>query len=136
MGRARELYGKELDDSWFVCWSYQPMIDSFGEVLVQVDDNDYQGDTRVVYYKDGQYGFLNFGWGSCSGCDALQACDNEEDVDKLIDSLEQDVKWFDSLQELKAYITDSQRKYSYYSHEAEWADFVVKVLALNDETTN
>lgn len=136
MSKARELYGKELDASWFCVSSYQPMIDSFGEVLVQVDDNDYQGDTRVVYYKDGQYGFLNFGWGSCSGCDALQACENEEEVNKLIDSLEQDVKWFDSLQELKDYITDSQRKYSYYSHETEWTDFVVKVLALNDETTH
>ena len=132
MSKARALYGEEVDPSWFCVSSYQPIVDSFGEVLVQVEDNDYSGDTRVAYYKEGKYGFLNFGWGSCSGCDALQACEDENAVDKLIESLEQNVKWFDSLLDLKAYLTNNQRQYSYYSHEENWDDFVVKVLALND----
>ena len=66
---------------------YQPIVDSFGNVLIQVDDADYQGDTRVLYEKDGKYGYLNFGWGSCSGCDALQACCNIEEIQELINSL-------------------------------------------------
>ena len=131
MGRAREFYGDELDDDWMCVYAYQPIIDSFGKVLVQVEDNDYQGDTRVVYEKDGQYGFLNFGWGSCSGCDALQACSSEKEVDDLIDSLEQDVKWFASLDELKNYLTAKERDYSYYYHEDNWSNFVKQVMELN-----
>ena len=134
MGRAREFYGDELDDDLVCVCGYQPIIDSFGKVIVQVEDNDYQGDTRVVYEKDGQYGFLNFGWGSCSGCDALQACSSEKEVDDLIDSLEQDVKWFASLDELKNYLTAKERDYSYYSHEYNWSNFVKQVMELNDNT--
>lgn len=131
MGRARDFFGEELDDKWFCVSSYQPIIESFGKVLIQVDDRDYSGDTRVLYEKDGKYGFLNFGWGSCSGCDALQACKNEQAVDELIDSLEQAVKWFDSLSEAAAYITSKEREYSYYSHEKEWKEFVQQVVVLN-----
>jgi hypothetical protein len=133
MSKARELYGKELDDSWFCVCDYQPIVDSFGEVIVQDEDNDYSGDTRVIYYADGEYGFLNFGWGSCSGCDALQACRSEEDVNKLIESLEQDIEWFDTLKELKEYLTSKDRAVSYYSHEENWPDFVVKVLNLKED---
>lgn len=54
--------------------SYQPIMDSFGNIILQVDDNDYQGDSRLLYREDDRIGFLQFGWGSCSGCDSLQAC--------------------------------------------------------------
>ena len=63
---------------------YRPMIDSFGyEILLQVDDKDYQGDSRLLFRDVSRYGILIFGWGSCSGCDSLQACESLEDVEKL-----------------------------------------------------
>lgn len=132
MSKARELYGSELDHSWFCVSSYQPIIDSFGKVLIQDEDQDYSGDTRVIYYENGKYGFLNFGWGSCSGCDALQACRSEEDVNKLIEELRRDVKWFDTLKELKDYLTSKDRAASYYSHEEDWSGFVTKTLTLKE----
>jgi hypothetical protein len=38
-------------------------------------DNDYQGDSVAVFKSHDQdiYYFSQWGWGSCSGCDALQA---------------------------------------------------------------
>lgn len=60
----------------------------------RLDDNDYQGDTRaLIKGKDGRYGYLKFGWGSCSGCDALQACRSYENLGELISELQQAVRW-------------------------------------------
>lgn len=133
--RARRLYGddyKDSDGTYFYGPSdYNPIIQSLGEVLVQVDDSDYQGDTRVLLRKDGRYGFLNFGWGSCSGCDGLQACSSFREIEELIRGLESDVKWFDTLAEVQAYILDDEaRKASYFWHEEEWARFKNEVVAL------
>ena len=132
--RARRLYPMEEDGYFWGPSSYQPIVDSFGEVLVQVDDSDYQGDTRVLLSKDGRIGFLNFGWGSCSGCDGLQACGSYREVEILIRSLESSISWFDTLAQAKAYVLDDEaRKGSYFWHEGEWEDFKRQVAALEPD---
>ena len=131
LARMERLYPSDGERDYY--WgesSYQPMIEDFGRILVQVDDDDYQGDTRVVYEKDGKHGLLIFGWGSCSGCDALQACNSREETAELIESTEQSIKWFDTLNELIAYVADEDRKTSFYWHEEKWKDFVRQVEAL------
>lgn len=129
--RARALYPEEEEGSWFCVSDYDPIIKSFGEVLVQVDDEDYSGDTRVLLRKNDRYGFLIFGWGSCSGCDALQACNNFREVDELIDNLEGGIKWFDTLAEAQLYIAnDEEREGSYYCHDKEWKRFKSAALAV------
>lgn len=109
--KARDLYPEELkrDDGKTYIYSlwiddYGPILRSFGKILLQVDDDNHQGDSRVIYKKNGQYGFLFFGWGSCSGCDELQACASEKDVDELIVKMRNDIKWFDSKEELKEFL--------------------------------
>lgn len=128
--RARRLFPDQDEGYLFGPSEYQPIIDSLGSVLVQVDDNDYQGDTRVLLQKDGRYGFLNFGWGSCSGCDALQACSSYREIELLIQGLEADIKWFDSKQEAIDYIASKEREASYYFHSSEWRQFVERCSAL------
>lgn len=128
--RAKALYPKAGERTYFdTPYDYDPIIRSFGEVLVQVDDEDWSGDTRVLLRKGNRHGFLNYGWGSCSGCDALQACGSYEEVDQLIDSLEGDIKWFDTLAEAQVYIAnDAERQGSYYYHQAEWGEFKAAVM--------
>lgn len=130
--RARRLFPRNESDSYMYFGDYQPIIDDFGDVLVQVDDDDYQGDTRVLLKKDNKYGLLNFGWGSCSGCDALKACNSYSDVQELINQLEADIEWFDTLQEAKNYILSQNREVSYFYHEAEWKDFCAQVTAYSE----
>lgn len=92
-----ELYGEDADSEYF--WgpsNYQPIIDAIGTPVVQVDDQDCQGDTRVLFADGDRIGFLIFGWGSCSGCDALQACSNPSEVEELASGMEKDTQWFDS----------------------------------------
>lgn len=115
---VRKLYEEDI---WG--WSdYQPMIDAFGKVALQVDDWGYQGDTRVLYHnEDGRVGHLIFGWGSCSGCDSLQACGSLDDVQELANDLENDIKWFDTVEEalhwFKTY--DWEGQYSWFYEETK-----------------
>lgn len=84
---------------------YCPLLNSMGyEILVKVDENDYQGDSLVLYRGDAGYGILNFGWGSCSGCDALQACDKLSEIEELRTSLNESIKWFPTAEEAMDYI--------------------------------
>jgi hypothetical protein len=129
LSRAKALYPEAGEHTYFdTPCDYDPIIRSFGEVLVQVDDGDYSGDTRVFLRKNGRYGFLSYGWGSCTGCDALQSCGSYQEIDELIDSLENNIKWFDTLAEAQAYVAnDEERQGSYYYHEEEWAEFKAAV---------
>jgi hypothetical protein len=117
------------DDFFYVPRDYTPIVRSFGKVLVRVDDEDYSGDTRVLLAQEGRYGVLNFGWGSCSGCDALLGCNSYEAVDRVIDALRAGIRWFDTLEEAQAYVADDEnRQYDYSYHEENWQQFKSAVL--------
>jgi hypothetical protein len=133
MKTAKEIYPEYLKEeqengSFYGPGDYNPIIEEIGKVIIQVDDNDYQGDTRVLFEKDGKYGFLIFGWGSCSGCDSLQACNNMVDIQNLIDGLVKDVQWFDTLNLLQKYFEEKDWELEYSWHQDETKDFIKKVL--------
>lgn len=126
MKKAKEIYENNRSSHWY---DYQPMLDEFGEILIQVDEKGYQGDSFLIYKDDNKYGFLTFGWGSCSGCDALQACTTISEVQELMDRLYNCIKWFDSLQELKDYISDdSIVELQWYFYSDIFKEFKKKVL--------
>ena len=133
MKSAKEIYASELEyrdgEGWFsVCIDYTPMLKEFAEIIVEVDDDDYQGDSRVLY-RDGQrYGYLQFGWGSCSGCDALQACSTIEQVQELMDELYQSIKWFDGKSEALKWFKEHDWEGDYSWHAYEQAEFVKKCI--------
>lgn len=110
------------NQSWFNApYDYNPLLYSIGNVLLKVDDQDYQGDSRLIYHNPntGEFGLLIFGWGSCSGCAALQACGSYEDVDKLRTELQQKIQWYPSARELFNYfeIHDWTGDYSWHAEE-------------------
>ena len=87
--------------------SYNSILESFGyEILLQVDDDDYQGDSRVLFQDGERVGLLVFGWGSCSGCDALEACATYEDLQELWDSMYNNIHWEASKETMLAYISN------------------------------
>jgi hypothetical protein len=85
--------------------SYDEMVRALGDIVVQVDDDDYQGDSRYLIRSGERFGYVNIGWGSCSGCDALQACTTVKDVQDLFDDIEGSIKWFDSLDEAREWLS-------------------------------
>lgn len=127
MKKASEIY---KPDNWG-WYDYQPMLNEFGTILVQEDEDNYQGDSFLLYLKKGKYGFLSFGWGSCSGCDALQACANIDEVQELMDQLHNSIIWFDSLDKAKEWLNDKEnQELKWYWSSKEFQTFVEKVLAL------
>ena len=70
--------------------SYQALVESYGyEVLDSITLGSYQGDiVMVVGDMAGKYGLLVTGYGSCSGCDALEGCGTDvERLEELRESL-------------------------------------------------
>jgi hypothetical protein len=120
MINVKDVYHEEY---WY---DYNPMIQEFGKVVIKIDDDDYQGDSRVLYHL-GKVGYLNFGWGSCSGCDALQACDSIEEVQELANELEQDIIWFDCPENALKYFEEHDWEGDYTWHEKEQCIFIETV---------
>lgn len=125
MKKAEEIYDKEYRYGWY---DYNPILEQFGNIIIKVDDDGYQGDSRVFYEKDGKYGFLIFGFGSCSGCDALQACENIDEVQNLMDSMQNSIKWFESLDDIKTYFKEKDWSLEWSYNSDNTKDFIYKVL--------
>jgi hypothetical protein len=82
------------DPDWFTRPAYEDLIASFCDALiVNVRENDYQGSSWLLLKRGEEFGVCEFGWGSCSGCDALEAVDSYEDLDELRDSLAAGTRW-------------------------------------------
>lgn len=108
---------------------YSKLIDSFEvEVLRQDHDDDYSGDSRYLLRDGERYGLLFFGWGSCSGCDALQACGIQSEVTELRDLIWGYVHWENSATELIRYITDKDWSLDFRGDDSR--PFLSGVIAL------
>lgn len=117
---AKQAYPPCYDDQdyFYAPYDYGPILESFGEVVFRWDQDDYQGDTIALVADGDNIGYVDFGWGSCSGCDALQASDDYEDVASLRNSMAEQVTWRsagDMLTWLQAH--DWRGDYSWHSSD-------------------
>lgn len=110
-------------------YSYSDLIESFEvETLVTVADDDYQGDTRHLLRDGERYGLLTFGWGSCSGCDALEGCSGITEVTELRDQLWGQIHWEDSATAMLAYV-DGKDWTLDYSHSPSFVGQARELLS-------
>jgi hypothetical protein len=117
--------------SYYTGPSYQELIDSMEyEVLLQVDAGSWQGDTYALLRDGARYGVLVFGWGSCSGCDALAACSSDADVTELRDELHARIVWRDSRAGMLDYFREHDWEGDFLWHERESRTFVRDGIAL------
>lgn len=116
---------------WFPLWDYKPLVASMGfDVLLQVDEDDYQGDSFLLLKDGNKWGFLTFGWGSCSGCDALQACDSWEDAESLRTEMASSIKWHEGPQQLRDYWGSKDWEAEWFCRNAVWNDFSQQAVAI------
>lgn len=117
--------------SWFHAPSYQELVDSmeYREMLA-VHDDDYQGDSYYLLQDEGRFGVLVFGWGSCSGCDALEGAESVAEVIELRDGLVSSIDWFDSRDELVAWLSSEDRDGQFWMYRSEGRDFLAQALHL------
>lgn len=97
--------------------NYRDIVETLGTILLERTDDDYSGDSRfllkrtwfkkrppgtsleygVRYGSNAEYGYLCFGWGSCSACDAFKAADEMPPEAAKISLEELRVKMQDSI---------------------------------------
>ena len=121
--------------------SYKAIVESWGFEVERLDAvGSYQGDYYGIVRDGTRWGFVQFGYGSCSGCDSLEAIlpwDPPEDwlalpaVVELSSSLRGEVEWFDSREALVDWVhstasterkqLDPSRWYYFDLEFKEWA---------------
>lgn len=100
-----EIYQHFSNDEepwWHV--SYEEIYTLFGNILLYTEIGYYQGDAFIALQKGVRFGFGMTGYGSCGGCDLILSCRNYEEFFAVLYSLEQEIMWFDSPQELLDYL--------------------------------
>ncbi len=133
MKTALDLYPQEKSDLWdtdIYESDYQPIVDAFGNIILQESDDDYQGSTWVLYQDNDKIGFLRFGWGSCSGCDALQACRSIEEIQELMDDLWQSIMWFETKAEALQFFVEHDWEGDWDYQVSESRQFIEKATQL------
>lgn len=111
--------------------AWESLIESFDySILLNHEFGDYQGDlfflledAAPTYYR---VGFLVFGYGSCSGCDSLQACANKEEVIELRDKLHTEIHWEDSPKEMLTFLHNRDAPLYWYGAKTNWEEFLGK----------
>lgn len=110
-------------------YDYGSLLGSFDyENILQADVGDWQGDTLVLFKDGDRYGFLTFGWGSCSGCDALQACNHLKDVEELRQQLFDQIVWKDSKEEMRDFLANRDWEAQWYGGYEGTKKFVAEAL--------
>lgn len=128
-----EVYPDTINSYWKTFsapYDYRPMIESMAEeVLLEVKENEYSGYSRFLLKDKNMYGYLMFGWGSCSGCDELLACKNYEDIHKLRKQLYKDIRW-ETKDKLLKWIKNHDWEGDAAGNTKECSEFAEKSIAI------
>jgi hypothetical protein len=124
--------------------SYGQLIGSrFCTVLSSSSMGEYEGDEFYIVeqanerWGDGvRYGFVSVGYGSCSGCDDLQGADDANEVNELAERIYKSIKWFATLDELKAHLDVMDAANEWYMNDDDWPQAKAELIAgLDTEET-
>jgi hypothetical protein len=97
MKDVRTIWPDITDDRYGSSYpGYEEIVAQLGTVVMDAAVGSYQGDIHMIVESAGRYGYVSVSYGSCSGCDALQACESVRQLQDLCDGIEGSVKWFDS----------------------------------------
>lgn len=110
--------------------TYDHLVEDKVTVLESENLGSYQGDIVYLVKSPRRYGFLSVGYGSCSYCDALEACQSLEEVERVQKNIYNSIKWFKTLDEVKAYILSDDQELQWYHHEYGWEGFEKRVKEL------
>lgn len=108
--------------------SYDTLVESAGTIIKDWNIGDYQGDAIYLIKKDDKFGFVVVGYGSCSYCDALQSCENQQEVDALRQSIINSIFWGTAEEILDYAINDHSNRWYFYADE--WKTIKARLKAL------
>lgn len=114
-----QRYSMETPEGEYLDYDY--LLRTLGyEVVEWHTCGSYQGDhVALLRHPDGAWGFTVIGYGSCPGCDALEACDSPAEVDALRDELDRDITWSAEPATLARYIMEKDPANNWWMHDKE-----------------
>lgn len=94
------------EDYHYFSGNYENLLESAGPtILASTHVGSYQGTLYMLLEENGTYGYLNTYYGSCSGCDSLQAAGgNIKALAELRQRLLDEVVWYKTKAEVLAAI--------------------------------
>lgn len=91
---------------------YDDLIETFGfHIIATGHDDNYQGDSFYLFrhpVDPARVGFLCFGWGSCSGCDAFEAAQDVQDLEDLQIQLYGEINWIRDMSEFRMWLWNDE----------------------------
>lgn len=108
--------------------SYDEIVATQGEILKDWVIGSYQGDYVYLVKKDDKYAFTVIGYGSCSGCDALEACGNDEEFNALKEDIVSGIVW-GTKQDVYDYVSNQEAN-RWYFHEEDWVGIRKDILEI------
>jgi hypothetical protein len=108
--------------------SYDEMVETQGDIIKDWTLGYYQGDYVYLLKNGDKYAFTVIGYGSCSGCDNLQACENDEEFNELKDDVISSIVW-GTKQDVLDYVTNQEAN-RWYFHEEDWAEIRKEIMEI------
>ena len=118
-------------DTTYEGW-YDTLLEDAGiAVLAKAVLGRYDGDVlMVVRAGNGFYGYTRTGYGSCAGCDALQACETMEELKELQRQEIERITWYLTLEAVKQFVCEHDWEGDWANEEEVVAQFRADVAAL------
>lgn len=117
------------EDDYFSPPSYYELVESFGvEIIASTAEGSYNGDYFFILKRGNEYGYLAFGYGSCSGCDRLKACRSEAAVLKLRDALFNSIQWSDGKENFVEWLRDRDWQSQFSAPYEQHYEFIKRVV--------
>ena len=116
-----ELEGKEKENDWCAGEQVKALryyLDDEVKMVAHWIEDSYQGNCMAILFVDGTYFLWRDSFGSCSGCDALEDCDEKKGFEYIINTLTS-VKEFGSIKEVWKYLEKDYKDYLYYDEALE-----------------
>lgn len=108
-----------MTDYFYAEESYSDLVASAGTIIKEWEIGSWSGDLVYLLKNGNKFGFTVLGYGSCTVCDALQACANKEDVDELKADIARGIFWGNA-EEVEAYAINDNYANRWYYHEHDW----------------
>lgn len=96
------------------------------EILVHEADPVEAADLVLWRSVEGPYGFVSFGYGSCSQCDELEACSTYAEVAKVRKEMWERVHWEDNACNMFSWMYARDWKLQWYGHVPHAGKFITR----------
>jgi hypothetical protein len=107
---------------------YDGIVATQGEIIKEYIIGEWQGDYVYLLKNGERFGFTVIGYGSCSGCDVLQGCENDEEFNKLKEDIVKGIVW-GTKQDVYDYV-NNQEANRWYFHEEEWVEIRKEIMEI------